>query len=150
MLDIRFYKDTGRYLDIYGTDEYMQEDLPDAPSATSIEVIAGKVVKYLLTEKGSDAFDPMYGGRALHYRQISTQFIPQLTFELYADVEACISFIKKAEENANVTGERLANVIVKDVRYDPVRYPNRLDVYIEIITTLGKRAVVVINNKTDE
>ena len=150
MLDIRFYTDTGRYFDLYKSDEYMQEVLPDAPSATSIEVIAGKVVKYLLTEKGTDAFDPLYGGTAMHYRQISTQFIPQLTFELYADVEACISYIKKTEENVGIDGERLANVIVRDVRYDPVNSPDRLDVYIEVVTTYGKRTVVCINNKTDD
>ena len=69
---------------------------------------------------------------------------------IYKIINAPRKFIKRSEENAQVDGERLANVIVRDVRYDPVLYPNRLDVYLEVVTTYGKRAVVCINNKTDE
>ena len=144
MLDMRLYKPSGEFTDIRRDSENMSRVLPDDPSASDIEVIAGKVVKFLLTEKGSDAFNPDYGGTSLHYLQISPAFLPQLRREVFADVDACLRFIQKAELAGEVSGERLERINIIKVHYDPKLSPNRLDVYLEIFTTRGNRAVVAL------
>jgi len=147
--DLRLYNPTGIYAEKdLGGGEQMRLVMPEDPTATSIEVIAGKVVKFLLTARGSDAFNPTYGGVSLHHVQISQAYIPQLTFEVHSDVEACTAFIKDMEKNYAVRGERLSHINVRDIRYDPRLTPYRIDVYLEIVTTLGKRAVVAITNQT--
>ena len=127
----------------------MDRVLPDDPSAKSIEVIAGKVVKFMLTEKGSDAFNPDYGGTSMHYLQMSPAFMPQFRSEVYADVAACEAFIKNAELDSELEGEMLDHINVVQILYDPVVSPDRVDVYLEVFTTYGKRAVVSITPKTD-
>jgi len=148
MEDLRLYNPTGIYADKeYGGGEQMELVNPEDPKAISREVIAGKVVKYLLTARGSDAFNPDYGGVALHHVQISPAYIPQLTFEVHTDVENCTAFIKNAEKNYSVDGERLSHIIVRDIRYNARLTPWRVDVYLEVFTTYGNRAQVVISNR---
>ena len=149
MQDLRLYNPTGIYAAReYGGSEQMKLVNPEDPTAVSIEVIAGKVVKFLLTARGSDAFNPEYGGVSMHHEQISQAYIPQLTFEIHNDVEACTRFIKNAEKNYSVGGERLSHIVVRDVRYDARLTPYRVDVYLEVFTTYGKSAVVAITNNT--
>lgn len=149
MFDLRFYNATGIWDTVAWTSERMENVKADAPVTKSIEVIGGKVVKYLLTSKGSDAFNPDYGGTALHHQQISPQFIPQISFEMHADVENCVAFIKAADIRDGNTGERLESAAVLDIRYDPRLTPSRLDVLIEIRTTAGKRGIVAVTERTD-
>ncbi len=147
MLDMRLYKPSGEFVDSRADSESMNRVLPEDPSAKSIEVIAGKVVKFMLTEKGSDAFNPEYGGTSMHYLQISPQFLPQLRREVFADVEACTRFVKKAEVSGGVSGERLEKISVLKVQYEPRLTPNRFDVFLEVFTTAGNRAVVALKGK---
>ena len=149
MIDMRLYKPSGNYEDVNFISEGMERVVPDDATATSIEVIAGKVVKYMLTEKGSDAFDPDYGGTSMHYQQISSAFLPQFRREVGIDVENCQKYIKETEIARNVEGERLLNINLLKVVYKPRVTPNRVDVYLEIITTYGKRACVAITSRTD-
>lgn len=149
MEDMRLYEPSNQYEDIYQVTENMNRVLPDDPTATSIEVIAGKVVKFMLTEKGSDAFEPEYGSISMHYQQMSPSFLPQFKREVAMDVENCYRFIKKAEAANNVEGELLAKINVLKIVYDALRTPWRVDVYIEIITTYGKHAVVSITPRTE-
>ena len=135
MLDLRLYNPTGNYTDQTNSSEYMQLVRPEDPSASGIEVIAGKVVKYLLTGRGSDAFDPGYGGVSMHHTQISQAFIPQLT------LRRCTGFIKKTDGNDQ---ERLLRINVLDIRYNARLSPDRVDVYLEILTTKNNRAVVAL------
>lgn len=141
MLDLRLYSPTGNYADRNNVSEYMQLVRPDDPSALDIEVIAGKVVKFLLTSRGSDAFTPEYGGVSMHHPQISQAFIPQLTLEVHDDVRRCTEFIKSTDGNEQ---ERLLRINVLDIRYNALLSPDRVDVYLEILTTKNNRAVVVI------
>ena len=141
MLDLRLYNPTGNYTDQTNSSEYMQLVRPEDPSASGIEVIAGKVVKYLLTGRGSDAFDPGYGGVSLPHTQISPAFIPQLTLEVHDDVRRCTEFIKKTDGNDQ---ERLLRINVLDIRYNARLSPDRVDVYLEILTTKNNRAVVAL------
>ena len=138
MLDLRLYNPTGNYTDQTNSSEYMQLVRPEDPSASGIEVIAGKVVKYLLTGRGSDAFD---GGVSMHHTQISQAFIPQLTLEVHDDVRRCTEFIKKTDGNDQ---ERLLRINVLDIRYNARLSPDRVDVYLEILTTKNNRAVVAL------
>lgn len=141
MLDLRLYNPTGNYTDQTNSSEYMQLVRPEDPSASGIEVIAGKVVKYLLTGRGSDAFDPGYGGVSMHHTQISQAFIPQLTLEVHDDVRRCTEFIKRTDGNDQ---ERLLRINVLDIRYNARLSPDRVDVYLEILTTKNNRAVVAL------
>jgi hypothetical protein len=148
MIDIRLYKPSGEYYDTNNSSEGMDRVVPDDAIARSIEVIAGKVVKFMLTEKGSDAFDGEYGGTSMHYQQMSQMFLPQFKREVHTDVENCEKYIKKSEIANNVSGEKLLTINVLKISYDPVRTPTRVDVFLEINTTLGKRACVAITNRT--
>ena len=141
MLDLRLYSPTGNYADRNNVSEYMQLVRPDDPSALDIEVIAGKVVKFMLTSRGSDAFTPEYGGVSMHHTQISQTFIPQLTLEVHDDVRRCTEFIKSTDGNEQ---ERLLRINVLDIRYNALLSPDRVDVYLEILTTKNNRAVVAI------
>ena len=148
MSDMRLYCPTGVYDGVEKSSEEMGRVLPDDPVSNGIEVIAGKVVKFLLTEKGSDAFDPLYGGTSMHYKQISPAFLPQYKLEVGQDVENCLKHMLQADMEYGVEGEKLQNINLLRVAYDPITSPNRVDIYIEIITTLGKRAVVAITPKS--
>ncbi len=148
MADMRLYCATGIYDGVEKTSEQMDRVVADDPVTTGIEVIAGKVVKFLLTEKGSDAFNPLYGGTSMHYKQISPTFLPQYKLEVFRDVENCRKFLMEADLEYEVDGEKLQTLNLLKVVYDPLRSPDRVDVYIEIITTLGKRAVVAITPRS--
>lgn len=148
MLDLRLYKPSGIFEDTAKVSEEMERVHPEDPSARSIEVIAGKVVKFMLTERGSDAFNAEYGGTSMHYLQMSPTFLPQYKREVFQDVENCIRFIKETEANQGVTGERLETIKVIRIAYNPRITPWRVDVYLEVITTKGKRAVVALNPRT--
>ena len=73
MLDLRLYSPTGNYADRNNVSEYMQLVRPDDPSALDIEVIAGKVVKFLLTSRGSETTQIVLRSRvaSAHTSQVS-------------------------------------------------------------------------------
>lgn len=150
MLDMRLYKPTGNYEDVQQYIEQMERVIPDDPTARSIEVIAGKVVKYMLTEKGSDAFDSSYGGTSMHYQQLSPEYLPQFKREVAVDVQNCERYIKEKEESNSVTGERLHSIKLLRVEYNPYITPGRVDVYLEVFTTYGKHACVAITTRTND
>jgi hypothetical protein len=149
MQDIRLYKPSGIYTDKKQFIEIMYGVNPDDSTARSIEVIAGKVVKYMLTVKGSDAFDPDYGSTSMHYLHMSAMFFPQFKREVYADVENCENFIKRAEQSMGTASDKLYKINVLDIVYNIKNTPDRVDVHLEILTTQGKRACVAITNRTD-
>lgn len=146
-MDIRLYSRTGVYVDYPDISELTKRETADSTTAQGIEVIANKVVKFLLTQKGSDALDPDYGGVALHYGQISESFIPRLTMELQNDIYRCRSFIKETEKFLPDSVEKLKNLVLVKVKYNPRISPDRVDVYIEIITNKENRALVAIPSK---
>lgn len=149
MIDLRMYKPSGNFEDTRSNTEVMSAVNAEDSTATSIEVIAGKVVKYMLTEKGSDAFDADYGSTSMHYVQLSPDYLPQFKREVLIDVENCQRYIKEKETDYSVDGERLYTIELLDIRYEPWLTPGRVDVYIEIVTTYGKRACVAITSRTD-
>lgn len=148
MLDMRLYNPTGVYDGVERISERMERVIPDDASASGIEVIAGKVVKFLLTEKGSDAFTPEYGGTSMHWQQIASASLPQFKREVFQDIQNCEKFLKSSDNAYGVNGEKLLAINLLKVVYDPRVSPNRVDVYIEIVTTRGKRAVVAITPRS--
>ncbi len=149
MLDIRLYKPSGLYVDEKDFVELMERVVPADATAKSIEVIAGKVVKYMLTEKGSDAFNQDYGSTSMHYRHMSEMFFPQFKREVAIDVNNCMNYIKKTEFEGGVEGEKLYKINILKIVYNRKYTPDRVDVYLEVLTTYGKRACVAITNRTN-
>lgn len=153
MSDLRLYQSTNK---IYrsATEHYEEMDPVgvEEPEAAGIEVLAGKVVKFLLTRRGTDAFYPNYGGIALHHGQICDAYIPKLRIEMLDDIDRCSAYIAQGEEqlaSTDTTSERLYTINLKSLVYNQRENPTRIDVYIEIIGTSGKREVVAITNNTD-
>lgn len=146
-MDIRLYNRTGIYEDYTNASELTSKAKSYDANATGIEVIGNKVVKYLLTYKGTDALDPDYGGVALHYGQISKAFMPRFSLEMHNDVQRCKNFIRKTQRILSDSYEKMSDIILKDIRYNPSLTPDRVDVYIEIITTKNNRAIVAVSNK---
>lgn len=145
-MDVRLYR-SGSYVDYEKTSELTTKALADDTNASGLEVLGNKVVKFLLTQKGTDAFDPEYGGVALHYGQISKAFIPRLTIEMQNDISRCREFIRRTEAGLASGTEKIANIILKDIRYDPISLPDRVDVYIEIVTNQNNKALVALQSR---
>ena len=143
-MDVRLYNNTGTFEDAYDISELTSKAFADDKNATNIEVIANKVVKYLLTSKGSDALDSEYGGVALHYGQISESFMPRFTLEMQNDVRRCKEFIRRSEMSLSADMEKMSNIILRDIRYNFKTTPDRVDVYIEIITNKNNTAIVAV------
>lgn len=142
-MDLSLYDLTGAYEKLDSSVSEKTICVPsDAPVSKGIEVIAGKVVKFLLTNKGSDAFDVNYGGTALHRTHISDVLIPQITLELHDDIRNCIQYLKEGEESLPYTSERLANITVIGVDYNSKVSPDRLNVHILIETTDNNKAAI--------
>lgn len=144
-MDIRLYNASGVYLDT--RTERMELSSPEFPASTGLEVIAGKVVKYLLTYRGTDAFDSEYGGTALHTRYMSQQYISKFALELKQDIEDCINYIHKSESSLPEGAEKLDTVTLVDVQYNK-NTRDRLDITLEIVTNKGSDALLHIQGGT--
>lgn len=69
------------------------------PSAKDDEVIINKVLKFLLTEKGTDLFDPEYGSNwVILSRSISIDNLDRLSIEVTNDIERCKSYLKDSSD----------------------------------------------------
>lgn len=142
-LDLRLYRRTGQY-ETRDNAERTDPVAADAPVATGLESLAGKVVKYLLTPKGSDAFEPDYGGTALHDAQTAESYLPALRLDVQSDISRCADYIRRAEQGLPTGSERLARLILAGVEYDAEARPANVAVRVEIVTTAGRRALVAL------
>jgi hypothetical protein len=124
--------------------EWMDGAEAKTPPASRLECIAGKVVKFMMTTIGSDAYDPNYGSFLPTYRQVAESMIPKLYIEIQNDLVRCTAFIKEIERDLGDTVERLSSVTLVDLIYNPRTTPDRIDVYINIKTTAGNTAVLVV------
>ena len=146
-MDIRLYNNTGKYEAYTDASELTAKSKADDPNANGLEILANKVVKFLLTYKGTDALEPEYGGIALHYGQIAKSFMPRFTLEMQNDVYRCRAYLRSAEKLLPNTREKIADIIIKDIRYNDRLSPDRVDVFIEIITNKNNRALVAIPSR---
>ena len=151
MVDLRYYKPSE---DVIRTKDEFYEAMELSSSnetvSNSIEILAGKVIKFLLTRRGTDAFSPNYGGVALHHVQISEDYLPKLRLEMLDDLDRCKDFITNTSETqlsyTDTESDRLAMLNLLDLRYTA---RSRLDVFIEIVSTTGKHHVVAITENTE-
>lgn len=148
--DLRLYNKTGTYETIIVGEypsELMSSSLLSEDAASDIEIIANKVSKFMLTAKGTFALDADYGARLTTYRQISTYALQRIYLEVAEDVRRCAEFIRLNEDGIPADHPRLASLKLERIHYDPVRTPQRLDVYIRISATNGETAVLDIRQE---
>jgi hypothetical protein len=141
-MDIRLYKNTGEYSTEYPASEQTASAALDTASATGLEVTANKVVKFLNTTYGTDALEPTYGSRALTLTQISKNYLPRFRFELEKDIERCLEYIKRAENHSAFTGDKLSKITIREIQYNDLSSPDKLNVFL-IITTVSQNTAIV-------
>ena len=143
MSDIRLYTLTNIYEGRTKESEFMTPT-PLADTTTSeVETICGKVVKYLLTTKGSDFMAPEYGAYLTTHTQISEAYIPRLHIELLEDLKNCTAFITRSEEHLTGRTEKLFRINLVQLKYN-TDLRTRIDLYIEVITTSKIKALLTI------
>lgn len=138
-MDIRLYSASGVFVDT--STERMDPSSPELASSTGLEVIAGKVIKYLLTYKGSDAFDPEYGSTALHTKYMSPEYLSKFTLELKQDIEECVSYLHRSESSLPEGTEKLSSITLSNVQYNS-KVRDRIDITLDIKTTAGNSAAI--------
>lgn len=110
--------------------------------ADGLETLANKVVRFLLTTKGSFIFDPEYGSTAFAYSQVSREFIPKLRLEVQRDITRCFKYIKSTENPLDTSDRaKLGSLILRAVEYNPYKTTG-CAVKIEIITTTGNTSLL--------
>ena len=140
--DLKLYIPGGKISgEILPTDEASCSSSP----SSRLEVLAGKVVKFLLTYRGSDATNKDYGGIALHHPNISRAYLPKLTMELSDDVERCTKYIIGSEKNLPKNLARLSRINIAAVTYDEA-VRDALTVKLEIITNTNELAPIVLKD----
>ena len=124
------------------SEKLTQAPLIDVP-ANTIETIGGKVVKFMLTAFGTDAFDPQYGANLTLYNFINLELSRRIRFDINNDLLRCTAYIKNAEKSLPITAEKLMSLSMLDFIYnDNIR--TRFDVYVEILTTKSNAAILQI------
>lgn len=106
---------------------------------TRLETIANKVVKYLLTDKGSDLVDPTYG-----IAPLTTNYndMMRITYETGNVISSCIAYIKAAEQSLPNTTEKLDTVNLLSI---DVINRSILKIRISILTTFKNYALLDFN-----
>lgn len=150
-IDLRYYVSMNNVT--YTRDEFYEKmvlSAIDSPVTSSIEILGSKVVKFLLTERGSDAFNPDYGGVSMHHVQLSEEDMPKFRLEVLDDIAKCTEYIINTSESQlafnDTESARLASITLVDITYATLA---QIDVYIDILSTIGKHQVVTITKHTD-
>lgn len=146
-MDFAFYELSGvREINRELLREYAINNAGDALSAKDpLQIICGKVLKYLLTARGSDAYDPTYGSRALHRTHVAPSLVPEIRMELLEDIHDCVTYLRTAENaKLSTTAERLYSVQLIDLHYNRTSAPDRLDVHLLIRSNQGRTAVIKV------
>jgi hypothetical protein len=143
MSDIRIYTLTGIYEGTIKRTEYMVPTPLSDTVTNPLETICGKVVKFLLTSKGSHIMNPDYGSYLTTYTQISKAFLPRLQIELLDDIARCVSYIKQAEKSLPSDYEKLSRVTLKRLDYHE-HTRDRIDIHIEVVTTKRNSALLTV------
>lgn len=147
-MDIRIYSNTGVYHRELQEAEHMVSSPLQSEGATRIETIAGKVVRFLLTSKGSDALDPSYGSYLTSYTQVSKSIIPRMHMDLVEDIAVCSRYIKEGEVGLPASEDRLASIALQSINYDPTTDRSAVHIYIRITTMAGETSLLSIPLRT--
>jgi hypothetical protein len=79
--------------------ELNDNSISNAELTLEDDILISKVVKYLLTEKGTDYFEPTYGVSYLTLlRSVSKDNLSRMDIEVSADIKLCIEYIKKYDD----------------------------------------------------
>lgn len=143
-MDIRLYNRTDKkssYLEDASGHVLAESSLEHTP-AEGIEVIANKVVKFLLTIKGSDILNPDYGCYLASAQIGYSSDLSLFKMELTNSVSRCAAFIKRTEPKDAAL--KLRSLQIQKIQYDSKRSPGRVDVFLKIITSSGHEAVLDI------
>lgn len=108
-----------------------------------LETIVNKVVKFMMTEYGSDPFDTEYGSRWSTTMQLSRDFAPQYIVMVTNDLDRCIAYIKNAEKTLASSIEKLYTVQFNGLEFNNVDESISSEVLISltIYTNLGNKAI---------
>lgn len=123
------------------SDQMLESTLSMTP-ATGSGVLANKVVKFLLTSKGSDALDPEYGCYLVNFSQVSGNQIPRLQMEILDGISACTKYIKASEDAKAPPEERLKKITLEDLKYGAPLAKDCVHIYLKITTMAGTQALL--------
>lgn len=112
------------------------------PAVSRLETITNKVVKFLLTDYGSDAFDTTYGSRWVSILQMSKSYLPKYVLTINSDIERCITYIKSGESSLPSTTEKLYTIKFNGLNFSTAELSATTEILlsITIYTTLGNKA----------
>lgn len=140
MSDIKLYDPSGRFPYDDEPIEEMDNVYLGSPTVTSRkQIIANKVLKYFLTEKGSDFLDPEYGVRSLPANQVAEEYFPKFKLELEEDIRRCVEYFRKRERSGK---ERLARINLKKLRKRDKDSEGKIELVLELTTNKNNRAQV--------
>jgi len=101
------------------------------------EIIANKVIKYFLTEKGSDLLNPEYGVKSLPVSELSESHLPYFREELKEDINRCVKYFKNTEVRKS---ERLKKIILKKLRVREKNGSQKGEIVLEVVTNKNNKA----------
>lgn len=104
-----------------------------------LETIANKVVKYILTDRGSDLVDLSYGSATMPTVNTNMQLI---TYSVSNIISSCVSFIKNSEKSLSNTVEKLDKVTLLSVE---IIDRTTLKIRISIFTTFKNYALLDVS-----
>lgn len=139
-MDLRLYTRSGIYKSPVRDVEKMITSTLDEKTATYLETLSNKVVKFLLTSYGTDPINPKYGARTMN-AIVSTTQVQWFSLNFQQDLQACFKFIK-ASETPGPNGELLAAINLIKITIDNKDYPSGFIVRIEIKTTDKQSALL--------
>ena len=154
-VDLKLYYNTYKYSDSFlyldrGIEWEVSEEMASAPVdgkvAGYLNTLANKVVKFLLTSKGSDTINSEYGGNVSSSTWIHEGYRGRYEQELSQDIQRCISFIKSTE-TPGPDNERLRAVILDKLEYLPKHRPLDVHIFLRILTTKNNVALLSFNTK---
>lgn len=114
------------------------------PAVSGLELIVGKVVKFLLTELGSDLFDPAYGSTWVGMAQVSGSYLPRLRVTINSDLQRCVAYITEQEKSLPPSTERLQSVTFEGFKKDSSTGVEVILLSIRVRTTQNNIAIFSI------
>ena len=116
------------------------------PAVSRLEIITNKVVKFLLTELGSNYFDSTYGSKWVLITQVAKEYLPRYILTINSDIEKCIAYIKAGESSLSNTIDKLYTVKFNGLEFstDIIGPTTEVLLNITIYTTLGNKALFTL------
>lgn len=142
MSDIKLYSRSGKFPYDEEPIEELDEGYLDASTVTSrLDIIANKVLRYFLTEKGTDQFSPEFGVKSLPISQMNESYFPKFKLEVEEDVSRCLNYYKNSERRHK---ERLARINIEEIRLRDEDKPGKVELVLEIVTNKSNRGTIEI------